>query len=114
MKLRSLEPRVRNIPLSPMSSGASDKPFARSATADRRVRGRALQARNARIALRDMYTCRSCGRVTDKREGEVDHRTPLAQGGSDDASNLQWLCIECHKLKTARENAQGRRLACAP
>lgn len=112
MKLRSLAPRVKNISLSPLAPEASTRPFARSATAGQRVRGRALQARNAQIALRDMYTCRACGRVTDKCEGEVDHRTPLAQGGSDEPSNLQWLCIECHKLKTARENAQGRSLAC--
>jgi 5-methylcytosine-specific restriction protein A len=95
MKLRSLQPRVRNIPLSPVMP---------ETTADRRLRGRALQARNARIALRDMYTCRACGRVTDKREGEVDHRTPLALGGSDHVSNLQWLCIECHRQKTQRES----------
>jgi 5-methylcytosine-specific restriction protein A len=105
MKLQSLRPRVSNIPLSRLETQSG--PFARSITAGLRLRGRTLQIRNAKIALRDMYTCRACGRVTDKREGEVDHRTPLALGGSDDPSNLQWLCIECHRLKTQRENAQG-------
>jgi 5-methylcytosine-specific restriction enzyme A len=107
MKLPHLKPRIRNVPLSPFQSQPGGGAFARSSTAHLRVRGRALQARNARIALRDMYTCRACGRVTDKREGEVDHRTPLALGGSDDPNNLQWLCIDCHRLKTQRENAQG-------
>jgi 5-methylcytosine-specific restriction protein A len=108
MKLPTLKPRVRTISLSPLS-GQGAESFARSATAHLRLRGATLQARNARIAARDMYTCRTCGRATDKREGEVDHRTPLALGGSDDASNLQWLCIECHQLKTKNENA-GRKL----
>lgn len=106
MKLPTLQPRVRNIPLSPVQAQPSSGPFARSITASMRLTGRALQTRNARIALRDLYTCRACGRATDKREGEVDHRTPLGEGGSDADSNLQWLCIECHRLKTQRENAQ--------
>lgn len=106
MKLLRLRPRITNIPLSLLETKQSGGPCARSITAALRLTGRALQARNARIALRDLYTCQACGRVTDKREGEVDHRTPLAEGGSDDAENLQWLCIECHRLKTQRENGQ--------
>lgn len=49
-----------------------------------------------------MFTCQACGRVTEG--GEVDHIVPLAKGGTDDPSNLQWLCREpCHADKTARE-----------
>lgn len=101
MKLQTLQPQIRNISLSPAHQGDT-----RSMTAHMRLRGRTLQSRNARIACRDLYTCRICGRVADRGEGEVDHRIPLAQGGSDDASNLQWLCIDCHREKTERENAQ--------
>lgn len=55
-----------------------------------------------RIKVRDMFTCRACGRVT--QDGEVDHITPLANGGTDDEANLQWLCREpCHAEKTRRE-----------
>jgi 5-methylcytosine-specific restriction protein A len=45
--------------------------------------------------------------VTDRAgEGQVDHRIPLAEGGTDDASNLQWLCVDCHRQKTEREKAR--------
>lgn len=94
MKLQSLRPRVTNIPLDVRAPVTT------------RLRGRTLRIRNARIAARDLYTCQACGRVADKHEGQVDHRMPLAHGGSDDPGNLQWLCIECHRLKTQRENAQ--------
>jgi 5-methylcytosine-specific restriction protein A len=40
---------------------------------------------------------------------EVDHVTPIAWGGSDDPSNLQCLCIGCHKTKTDSER-QGREI----
>lgn len=102
MKLHRLQSRVRNIPLSP----AADYGDMRSTTAHMRLRGRTLQIRNTRIARRDTYTCQICGRVADRGEGEVDHRIPLAQGGSDESNNLQWLCIECHRAKTDRENSQ--------
>jgi 5-methylcytosine-specific restriction protein A len=34
---------------------------------------------------------------------EVDHIIPLHQGGADDQSNMQALCLDCHKAKTKRE-----------
>lgn len=38
---------------------------------------------------------------------ELDHIVPLDAGGAEyDAQNLQLLCTEHHRLKTARENAQ--------
>jgi 5-methylcytosine-specific restriction protein A len=56
-----------------------------------------------RIKVRDRMTCQICGRVT--LEGEVDHRIPLAKGGTDEDANLQWLCkTPCHADKTVREN----------
>jgi 5-methylcytosine-specific restriction protein A len=38
---------------------------------------------------------------------EVDHVVPLWDGGADDETNYQSLCVECHKVKTAAE-AGGR------
>jgi 5-methylcytosine-specific restriction endonuclease McrA len=26
----------------------------------------------------------------------IDHNVPLAEGGTNDKSNLQLLCVECH------------------
>jgi len=103
MKLKHIQPRVRTVPLSPVASADADGQS--NSTAHLRLRGRALQTRNTRIASRDFYTCRMCGRVTVD-EGQVDHRIPLADGGSDDPSNLQWLCVECHRAKTEREKAR--------
>ncbi|MEJ7746069.1 MAG: HNH endonuclease signature motif containing protein [Luteimonas sp.] len=55
-----------------------------------------------RIKLRDNYICQLCKRVTV--EGDVDHRIPLAKGGTDTDDNLQWLCrVPCHADKSARE-----------
>ncbi len=53
-------------------------------------------------------TCREQGRVTAATE--LDHIVPKAEGGADDLANLQALCGDCHKDKTAHESAraQGR------
>jgi 5-methylcytosine-specific restriction protein A len=64
--------------------------------------GRPWRRKADAIKVRDRYTCQMCHRVTI--EGEVDHIVPISQGGTDDPSNLQWLCIEpCHREKTQRE-----------
>lgn len=57
-----------------------------------------------RILERDNYLCQSClmqGRYVTATD--VDHIVPVAHGGTDDESNLQSLCHECHKVKTAKE-----------
>lgn len=48
--------------------------------------------------------CRAClanGHVTPGEH--VDHIIPIAEGGTHARTNLQRLCIPCHKAKTARE-----------
>jgi len=50
------------------------------------------------------YICKACNKVMDKRdEVDVDHIVPLAAGGKNELSNLQLLCIECHKEKTKKD-----------
>lgn len=39
-------------------------------------------------------------------EERVDHKVPLADGGTGDKSNAQLLCQKCHLEKTALENAE--------
>jgi len=46
--------------------------------------------------------CVRCG----DRGASVDHIVGHADGGSDDPSNLQWLCEPCHKKKTGEDNAR--------
>lgn len=42
---------------------------------------------------------------------EVDHKIPLSEGGSRTGSNLRGVCGPCHRVKTQREAARGRRRA---
>lgn len=57
-----------------------------------------------RILKRDNYLCVNC-RAKDLAVPAdcVDHIVPKEQGGTDDNSNLQSLCNQCHKAKTATE-----------
>lgn len=68
-----------------------------------------------RVRIRDEYTCRKCGRVTES--GEVDHIVPVARGGTDDPSNLQYLCGGpggCHAEKTRQEMGQRQIVRVGP
>ena len=60
------------------------------------------------------YCCAQCGTEPAERDGlELDHITPVAEGGVDGLDNLQWLCSACHSEKSRRETARGvqRRVA---
>lgn len=47
-------------------------------------------------------SCRMCGR-TDRPQ-ELDHIIPRRWGGTNDLTNLQWLCkIPCHKAKSRED-----------
>jgi 5-methylcytosine-specific restriction enzyme A len=59
------------------------------------------QRTRVRIRERDGYSCRACKRAT--RVGEIDHVVPIENGGSEQDDNLQLLCTECHRKKTARD-----------
>jgi hypothetical protein len=37
----------------------------------------------------------------------IDHISPLAAGGSNEESNLQILCVSCHRDKSSNEHEQG-------
>lgn len=85
------------------------------------------------LAHRDGKQCRRCGaghrtiwrpagifstsgpdghrytRVNPSSNLEIEHILPLSHGGTNDISNLQLLCIDCHKLKTGSERtSRGR------
>jgi 5-methylcytosine-specific restriction endonuclease McrA len=57
--------------------------------------------RRERIAARAGHRCsycRSSQQITGS-EGQIDHVTPEARGGSDDDDNLCWCCDECNTFK---------------
>jgi len=67
------------------------------------------QRRRKRILDREPL-CRQC--TTEGRTSaasHVDHILAKAHGGSDDDANLQPLCVDCHKAKTAREGRSTNR-----
>jgi len=70
-------------------------------SASTRTRGSAWMAIRAQILARDCGLCQVCnmaGNLTLARD--VDHIRELADGGTDDAGNLQAICGPCHKGKT--------------
>lgn len=83
------------------------KPWVHSTDAPKRMSGRHLQ--NARERLfRANPLCVECaaqGKV--KLATQRDHVVPLAEGGVDDDSNVQGLCVACHKLKSDAEMRRG-------
>src|SRR5215472_1775447 len=61
------------------------------------------------IALkRDGHRCVSCGA---KERLQVDHITPVAEGGTHHLANLRTLCEGCHRKVTARQGISHRRQA---
>jgi 5-methylcytosine-specific restriction protein A len=69
-----------------------------------RIRGRRLQRLRSDL-LSDEPFCRACHvRLATIR----DHVVPLAEGGTDDPSNIQPLCPSCSDEKTQRESRRGR------
>jgi 5-methylcytosine-specific restriction enzyme A len=63
-----------------------------------------------RILRRDGGVCQICGGARcQNRALEIDHRTPVAEGGSDHDDNLWAIGADpCHAEKTATEQARGR------
>ncbi|MFN3375229.1 MAG: HNH endonuclease [Burkholderiaceae bacterium] len=87
--------------------------WAKPITATKRMTGRKLQAARAALFAREPLCaeCQRNGRVT--LAAHRDHIVPLAEGGADDDSNVQGLCVDCHDAKSKAERARGVRRAWA-
>jgi len=72
-----------------------------------RIRGRELQRRRARLFASQPWcvVCLKEGRHT--KPTIRDHIVPLAEGGTEDESNEQALCLDCSDLKTVTESQRG-------
>jgi 5-methylcytosine-specific restriction endonuclease McrA len=56
-----------------------------------------------RIYERQKGKCPLCRNSFAKVGSELDHIIPLARGGSNDPSNLQYLCTPCNRAKHAKD-----------
>ena len=68
-------------------------------TSTKRTRGSRWQSIRRQVIREAHGKCAHC----PMPGAQVDHVTPLTQGGTDDLSNLQLLCIACHDRKTKAE-----------
>jgi 5-methylcytosine-specific restriction endonuclease McrA len=60
---------------------------------------------------RNGYQCQSCHEIElSAKKLQIDHIVPLAQGGTNDISNLQTLCAKCNREKSAKIDIRFRRL----
>jgi 5-methylcytosine-specific restriction endonuclease McrA len=65
-----------------------------------------------RVWLKAGGCCENCGRKTGPGlRGDTDHIIPLEKGGPNRESNLQLLCVQCHKDKTRDEVAEKAKVA---
>jgi 5-methylcytosine-specific restriction enzyme A len=54
------------------------------------------------IGAQQKWECAQCKKTLDETY-EVDHIVRLADGGNNEANNLQALCPQCHRTKTFHE-----------
>ncbi len=95
-RIASLPPRIQ---MAPTSRGM---PAPRIGATPRERSARSVKRRLQ--WLMDNPLCAHCRQAGDVTNGqEVDHIVPLWQGGADDETNFQTLCIPHHKAKTAAE-----------
>jgi len=97
-KLPTLKPRLQVAKIKPTQSAAQPQPKRWGSGRG----GRPWRRLKQKIHTRDGWTCLHCGITTMKLE--LDHIINVAQGGTDDESNLQSLCVECHKVKSQKES----------
>lgn len=51
------------------------------------------------VFKRDQFTCQYCGQTPPVVVLEVDHITPVVEGGSNDILNLLTACFDCNRGK---------------
>lgn len=59
------------------------------------------------VAAQQGWQCNICDRLLTSAY-DIDHNVPLFKGGADEYFNLQALCVECHRNKTAAERSGNR------
>ena len=76
-----------------------------------RIRGSRLQELRRALFMREPL-CRVCAGKGEVATATIrDHIRPLAEGGTDEDSNVQPICATCHQAKVEQESARGQRRA---
>lgn len=95
---KALVAAAESMPMSDDAGDAAERAAPQLASATKSEGRKTLSVRKRFFVFkRDHYRCRICGR--SGIELEVDHRVPIAQGGSDALDNLQTLCFDCNRGK---------------
>lgn len=82
---------------------ALDEAFREFSAPKSRRSGLSLKLRFT-VFKRDEYRCRICGVTAEAGARlEVDHKVPVAKGGSNEIENLWALCFECNRGKGVQE-----------
>lgn len=111
MKLKTLKPRIHQAP-SRVGTLGSSHAYSDSRRGSRHERGYGTAWDKLRkvILARDCGICQHCLRTKGELHtgNEVDHIVPKFEGGTDDESNLEVICHDAHKRKTAEEAKRAR------
>ena len=78
------------------------------------VKRKVSDAVKKQVAGRQRYTCSTIygyqcpmnGKPFDESGYDIDHIKELRDGGTNDLSNLQALCVSCHRVKTTRNTTK--------
>ena len=74
-------------------------------------RGSMTSQRVARIFAKNDGRCHVCGRKLGPADDyEIDHKTALSRGGTDDDGNLAPICEGCHIIKTKDDVSEAARI----
>jgi 5-methylcytosine-specific restriction endonuclease McrA len=60
------------------------------------------------IMFEQRNQCAICNDLLNPNAFDVDHKVAKSLGGDDERSNLQALCLVCHRHKTHEDNEKAR------
>ena len=92
-RINSMIPEESSGPLNHMMSSGTK-------TTQRRV---VNKTKKKYVASQQNWKCKNCDEQLSYTF-EIDHRIPLENGGSNHVTNLDALCVGCHKEKTLQKN----------
>jgi len=93
-------PKYRSYSYPSVGTSSTSTSRARCVSCERDSNGKIKRSASAKHEFERMNPCPSTGRTSGPCRGYViDHIRPLANGGADRPSNMQWQTIEAAKAK---------------